>query len=110
MTSTRETERITQRTANRHMAAVFLHKKRKARLEQGHPWVYKSEIERVDGEVVPGQLVPVQTHLGQYLATGYYNEASQITVRIVSYKPLEAMTTDFSLSGSHAACSIAAAL
>ncbi|MBP1961477.1 class I SAM-dependent rRNA methyltransferase [Paenibacillus aceris] len=77
------------------MAAVFLHKKRKARLEQGHPWVYKSEIERADGEIVPGQLVPVQSHLGQYLATGYYNEASQITVRIVSYKPLEAMTTDF---------------
>lgn len=77
------------------MAAVFLNKKRKPRLEQGHPWVYKSEIERTDGEIVPGQLVSVQNHLGKYLATGYYNEASQLTVRIVSYSPLEAMTTAF---------------
>jgi 23S rRNA (cytosine1962-C5)-methyltransferase len=77
------------------MAAVFLSKKRKPRLEQGHPWVYKSEIERTDGEIVPGQLVSVQNHLGKYLATGYYNEASQLTVRIVSYSPLEAMTTAF---------------
>ena len=77
------------------MAAVILHKKRKPRLEQGHPWVYKSEIERIEGEIQPGQLVSVQTHQGKYLATGYYNEASQLTVRIVSYSPLEAMTTDF---------------
>ncbi|MEW9701588.1 class I SAM-dependent rRNA methyltransferase [Paenibacillus sp. SI8] len=76
------------------MAAVILHKKRKPRLEQGHPWVFRSEIERVEGELIPGQLVPVHTHLGQYLGTGYYNEASQITVRIVSYQPLEALTTE----------------
>ncbi|CAN7489149.1 class I SAM-dependent rRNA methyltransferase [Paenibacillus sp. LjRoot56] len=77
------------------MAAVFLHKKRKPRLEQGHPWVYKSEIERTDGDIVPGQLVSVQNHLGKYLATGYYNEASQLTVRIVSYNPIETMTKEF---------------
>lgn len=77
------------------MPVVFLNKKRKPRLEQGHPWVYKSEIERTDGDIVPGQLVSVQNHLGKYLATGYYNEASQLTVRIVSYSPLEAMDTDF---------------
>ncbi|MBD0379089.1 class I SAM-dependent rRNA methyltransferase [Paenibacillus sedimenti] len=75
------------------MAAVILHKKRKPRLEQGHPWVFRSEIERVDGEIEAGQLVPVHNHLGQYLGTGYYNEASQITVRIVAYQPLEALTT-----------------
>ncbi|MGG1520199.1 class I SAM-dependent rRNA methyltransferase [Paenibacillus oryzisoli] len=77
------------------MSAVFLHKKRKPRLEQGHPWVYKSEIERVEGEIAPGQLVAVHTHTGKYVATGYYNEASQITVRVVAYHPLEEMTTDF---------------
>ncbi|MFD0692834.1 class I SAM-dependent rRNA methyltransferase [Paenibacillus sp. GCM10027628] len=76
------------------MAAVILHKKRKPRLEQGHPWVFRSEIERVDGEIEPGQLVPVLNHLGQYLGTGYYNAASQITVRIVSYQPLESLTTE----------------
>ncbi|WP_281888271.1 class I SAM-dependent rRNA methyltransferase [Paenibacillus sp. YYML68] len=73
------------------MAVVVLHKKRKKRLEEGHPWVYKTEIERVDGEPANGQLVAVHRHDGQYLATGYYNEASQLTVRIVGYEPLAAM-------------------
>ncbi|WP_138493276.1 class I SAM-dependent rRNA methyltransferase [Paenibacillus pinistramenti] len=77
------------------MASVVLQRSRKKRLEQGHPWVYKSEIERVDGEVLPGGLVEVVNHQGRYLATGYYNPASQITVRIISYKPVEAMDTAF---------------
>ncbi|MCP3772584.1 class I SAM-dependent rRNA methyltransferase [Paenibacillus sp. MZ04-78.2] len=74
------------------MAVVVLQKKRKKRLEEGHPWVYRSEIERVEGEAPVGGLVSVHTHAGQYLATGYYNPASQLTVRIVSYEPMEEMT------------------
>ncbi|SDC71733.1 23S rRNA (cytosine1962-C5)-methyltransferase [Paenibacillus sp. UNCCL117] len=77
------------------MAAIYLHKKRKKRLEEGHPWVYRSEIERVEGEPSPGGLVAVHRHDGAYLATGYYNEASQLTVRIVSYEPLEAMAREW---------------
>jgi 23S rRNA (cytosine1962-C5)-methyltransferase len=77
------------------MAAVYLQKKRKPRIEQGHPWVFRSEIERVDETAQPGDLVAVQAANGQFLATGYYNPESQITVRVVSYKPLEAMTTEW---------------
>jgi 23S rRNA (cytosine1962-C5)-methyltransferase len=79
------------------MATVILHRKRKKRLEAGHPWVFKNEIERIEGEedIIPGQLVPVHNHQGQYLATGYINPVSQITVRIVSYEPMETMTHDF---------------
>jgi len=77
------------------MAAIYLQKKRKFRLEQGHPWVYRSEIERVEGTPEPGQLVAVHSHNGQYLATGYYNEASQITVRVVACEPLAAMDAAF---------------
>ncbi|MBP1992863.1 class I SAM-dependent rRNA methyltransferase [Paenibacillus eucommiae] len=77
------------------MAAVYLHKKRKARLEEGHPWVFRSEIERVEGDIDAGQLVSIHNHVGQYLATGYYNEKSQITVRVVSYGLLADMTVEF---------------
>jgi 23S rRNA (cytosine1962-C5)-methyltransferase len=77
------------------MAAVYLDKKRKKRLEAGHPWIYKTELERTEGEIVPGQLVPVHNHLGQYMATGYWNPASQITVRVVSYEQLDEMTHAF---------------
>ncbi|WP_369124543.1 hypothetical protein, partial [Salmonella enterica] len=30
-------------------ATVYLHKNRKKRLEQGHPWIYGNEIERMEG-------------------------------------------------------------
>lgn len=77
------------------MATVYLHKKRKKRLEQGHPWIFSGEIERIEGEPAPGDIVSIHSHSGQYLASGYYNPASRITVRVVSYKPLEQMDTTF---------------
>ncbi|OAB43095.1 class I SAM-dependent rRNA methyltransferase [Paenibacillus antarcticus] len=77
------------------MASVILHRSQKKRLEQGHPWVYKSEIATVEGEPEAGQLVNILNHQKRYLGTGYYNAASQITVRVVSYKPLEAMDKAF---------------
>ncbi|CAM4054808.1 class I SAM-dependent rRNA methyltransferase [Cohnella lubricantis] len=76
-------------------AAMFLNRSRRPRLEQGHPWIYANEIERKEGEAEPGDLVEVRDHKGQYLATGYWNPASQITVRIVSYQPLAAMDADW---------------
>lgn len=79
----------------KRVASVILHKARKKRLEQGHPWIYNNEIERVEGEPQPGSLVRIMDYRQRFLATGYYNPASQITVRAVSYLELEAMDTAF---------------
>lgn len=46
----------------------------------------------------------VLTHQGRYLATGYYNPASQIRVRILSQHKLAAMDTAFLHSGSRTVC------
>lgn len=77
------------------VGSVILSRSRKKRLEQGHPWVYKSEIESVEGEPAAGSLVQVLDHRRRFLATGYYNPASQITVRAVSFVMLEKMDTAF---------------
>jgi 23S rRNA (cytosine1962-C5)-methyltransferase len=77
------------------MATVKLIKKRKDRLEQGHPWIFKNEIETIEGTYEPGDLVQVKDHLGRALAVGYINPKSQITVRVVSYASLEAMDEAF---------------
>ncbi len=77
------------------VASVILSRSRKKRLELGHPWVYKSEIESVEGEPVAGSLVQVLDHRRRFLATGYYNPASQITVRAVSFVTLEKMDAAF---------------
>ncbi|MHA6483718.1 class I SAM-dependent rRNA methyltransferase [Paenibacillus sp. strain BS8-2] len=68
-------------------ARIVLQKARKKRTEQGHPWVFASEIDRLDGAAEPGDLVDVSTAQGKYLGTGYWNPQSQITVRIVAHRP-----------------------
>lgn len=68
-------------------AKLYLHKKKTRRLEQGQPWVYAGEIERMDGEAAPGAMVDVMAANGRYLASGYWNPASQIRVRVVSRQP-----------------------
>ncbi|WP_010270385.1 class I SAM-dependent rRNA methyltransferase [Paenibacillus senegalensis] len=77
------------------MPQVILNKTRKKRLEQGHAWIYRNELERVEGDPEPGALVQVLDHRGKYLATGYYNPHSQITVRVIAYQPVEAMDERF---------------
>ncbi|GGG10784.1 ribosomal RNA large subunit methyltransferase I [Paenibacillus abyssi] len=72
-------------------AKIVLNRGRKPRLEQGHPWIYANEMERMEGEAVPGSLVDVVDHKGRYLGTGYWNPKSQIIVRIAAYRPIEEM-------------------
>lgn len=74
---------------------AILAKSRKKRTEQGHPWIYANEIDRIEGEAQPGGLVDVYTHQGRYLATGYWNPASQITIRVVSHEPISALDKTF---------------
>lgn len=76
-------------------AKIILQKARKKRVEQGHPWIFASEIDRVEGEASPGDLVDVVTHQGRFLATGYWNPNSQITVRIVAYERLASIDQAF---------------
>ncbi len=77
------------------MASVRLMKKRKHRFEQGHPWVFKNEIEAIEGEYAPGDIVQINDHMGRSLGFGFINPNSQITVRVVSYAPIEAMDKAF---------------
>ncbi|GIP39594.1 SAM-dependent methyltransferase [Paenibacillus sp. J31TS4] len=77
------------------MADIWLKRKRKPRTEEGHPWIYQNEVERVEGEPEPGALVRVRNHKSQLLGTGYFNERSQIVVRLVSFDELAEMDTAF---------------
>ena len=76
-------------------ATLVLNKTRKKRLEAGHPWIYKNEIERIEGEPEPGGIAAVTDHRGKFLASAYVNPASQIVGRVVAYAPLERMDEAF---------------
>ena len=50
----------------------------------GHPWVYRSEIERVEGEVAPGDVVQVCDARGKFLGRAHLNLGCQIAGRILT--------------------------
>lgn len=77
------------------MPKVYLLRNRKKRLEEGHPWVYASEVDRIEGEVNAGDVAEVFNHQGHFLAKGHVNPNSQMIVRILSYKPDEVIDTEF---------------
>jgi 23S rRNA (cytosine1962-C5)-methyltransferase len=53
-------------------------------IAQGHPWVYRTQIDSVTGDPAPGSAVDVVDFRGRYLGTGLYNPASMITVRLLT--------------------------
>jgi 23S rRNA (cytosine1962-C5)-methyltransferase len=73
------------------LAKVYLLRNRKKRLESNHPWVYQSEVDRIEGEFEPGEMVEVVNHQGYFLARGYINPASQMIVRVMSFKEPEVL-------------------
>ena len=76
---------------------------RQKKLLQGHPWVYGNEIERVEGDVVDGELVTVVDFRGRYMGTGFYNSRSLITVRLLTHRS-EEITDSLIAARVKAAC------
>ncbi len=62
---------------------VYITSKAERSIKGGHPWVYGEEIRRREGEPENGGLVDVLAG-SSYLGTGFYNDASKITVRLIS--------------------------
>jgi 23S rRNA (cytosine1962-C5)-methyltransferase len=60
-----------------------------------HPWVFSGAIQRVEGKALDGSVVEVQAADGRWLARGYLNRRSQITVRLLTWDAGEAIDDDF---------------
>ena len=71
------------------MADVLLRKTREKRVFGGSPWLYRTEIERVDapeGEPQPGDIVRVCNFRGAFLCKAFYNPNSMLTLRVLTTK------------------------
>lgn len=66
------------------MTTVYLARGKGHRLEQGHPWIFKGEISRIDGETPLGGAVIVRDSRGKFIGHGTYSPQSQIAVRLWS--------------------------
>src|SRR6202049_5283221 len=78
-------KRIASSAAN--LPTVKVSARGAARLQDGHVWVYRSDIVSADG-VSPGSLITVTDHRGQALGMALYSSASQIAIRLISREPV----------------------
>ncbi|MBR5985805.1 MAG: class I SAM-dependent rRNA methyltransferase [Clostridia bacterium] len=68
------------------MAKAILRPTREARVRSGHPWVFSSDIDMVQGEFEPGDVVNVESSKGTFLGQAFYNPNSQIALRMLTYR------------------------
>lgn len=68
------------------MANAVLIPGKEKRVFGGHPWIFRSDIARVEGETEPGGIVRVLSSRGHFVAKAYYNPASEITLRVMSLR------------------------
>ncbi|MFZ5646456.1 MAG: class I SAM-dependent rRNA methyltransferase [Bacillota bacterium] len=78
-------------------ATVKLARGRHPRVAGGHPWVYRTEVDKIEGEFTPGEIVEVVDSRGKFLGKGYINPASQILVRIMTRDRDEVIDRQFFL-------------
>ena len=63
----------------------------------GHPWIFANEVERVEGDPVPADIVEVVTYDKKFVGLGYFNPRSQIMVRLLSRSKNEVIDASFFL-------------
>ncbi|HEU5393754.1 MAG TPA: rRNA large subunit methyltransferase I, partial [Candidatus Methylomirabilis sp.] len=66
------------------MATAVLRGSGQRRLLRGHPWIYRSDIQEVQGSAEPGDVVDIAASNRQFLGRGTYNPRSQITLRVLT--------------------------
>ena len=68
------------------MSKAILIPGKEKRVWSRHPWIFRSDIEKVEGEFEPGDVVDILSSRGRFLARGFYNPASQISLRVMTYR------------------------
>ncbi|HEY4061575.1 MAG TPA: class I SAM-dependent rRNA methyltransferase [Puia sp.] len=77
------------------MTKVYLNKKISRRVENGHPWIFANEVNRVEGDSTAGEIVAVFTHDKKFVGKGYINPQSQILVRLLTRDHSETIDETF---------------
>ena len=76
------------------IAELELRKDLARHLRAGHPWVFRKAVDRAPRGLEAGAIVDV-VEGGRFVARGYYDPHSAISVRILTREPAEAIDGDF---------------
>lgn len=68
---------------------------KKAKAEQGRPWIYTDEIKEYEGEYTNGDIVDIYNHKHYFIGKGYINDASKIAIRIMTRDIDEEINKEF---------------
>lgn len=68
---------------NKELPEVRVSARGAGRLQGGHVWVYRSDLE-TKNDIAAGALVRVADHRGKHLGTAFYSGSSQIAIRMLS--------------------------
>lgn len=68
----------------RNFLKTAVTKKAEEAIANNHPWVYDTEILRIDGQPENGSLLDVVSEKGKYLGTGFISLQSKIRIRVIS--------------------------
>jgi len=77
------------------MTKVYLKRKISSRVANGHPWIFNNEVEKVDGEVLGGEITEVFSYDKKFIGKGYINPKSQILVRLLTRNKTEEINEQF---------------
>lgn len=76
-------------------AVLVLKAGREKSVLQKHPWIFSGAVERVEGEVSPGETVRVDSRKGEGLGLAAYSQVSSIRARMWSWYPQEIVDQSF---------------
>lgn len=77
------------------MTKVTLKRKITQRIANGHPWIFANEVEKIEGDVQPGDTVQVHFFDDKFVGQGYINPKSQIIVRLLTRKKSDVINEAF---------------
>lgn len=73
----------------------YLEKGKGRKVENGRPWVYTDEIQGYEGEYKNGDIVEVYNFMRTFVGKGYINDASKITIRLMTRSIDEEIDEEF---------------
>jgi 23S rRNA (cytosine1962-C5)-methyltransferase len=64
---------------------ITLRTGKKGKLKPGHPWIFKGQTLKVPPGIRPGDIVTIINGQGGFIGRGYYNPASEIIIRLLTF-------------------------
>ncbi len=74
---------------------VYINQKAENKVLNNHPWVFASDIVKVDKAIKNGDIVVVRNSKNKFLGSAFYNNNSKIVLRIISRNANDTFDYDF---------------